>query len=78
MKEKEWFQVAWGMALVGMGVAVFFRISHVMGKVSRIAYFAGVPFLIRLSFYLMAILLIGGGIKKVYGASRSWRSEKPR
>jgi len=59
-----------------MGTAVFFRIPHVMEKVVRIDYFASVLFFIRFGFYLMSVLLIGGGIKKLYGITKSRKPGK--
>jgi len=60
------FQMIWGTALFMMGVGLFFRIPHVMEQVVTIEYFAPAAVLIRICFYLMGLLLIGGGIKKLY------------
>ena len=60
------FQTIWGTALLMMGVLLFFRIPHVMEQVVTIEYFAPAAVLIRICFYLMGILLIGGGIKKLH------------
>lgn len=49
-----------------MGVAFFFRISIIMEQVKEIEYLASVHVFIRIAFYLMTILLLGGGIKKIY------------
>ncbi|MFO7838543.1 MAG: hypothetical protein R6X08_03445 [Desulfosalsimonadaceae bacterium] len=61
------FHTVWGIALVLMGTGFFFRIPHVMEQVATIAYFAPVAVFIRICFYLIGVVLIGGGIKKLYG-----------
>jgi hypothetical protein len=68
MKEyRDIFQTVWGIALLLMGIGVFFRVPHVMEQVADIEYFVSVMVFIRICFYIMGILLIGGGIKKLYG-----------
>jgi hypothetical protein len=59
-------QLIWGVALVLAGIGVFFRIPQVMPKIANIEQFSNVMFFIRFCFYLMATLLIGGGVKKIY------------
>lgn len=60
-------QLIWAVALIAMGVAFFFRIAVVMDKVAGIETLAAAALLIRLSLYLVSIILIGGGVKKIYG-----------
>lgn len=60
-------QLIWAIALIGMGVAFFFRISVVMRSVADIETLAAAALLIRFSLYLVSIILIGGGAKKIYG-----------
>ena len=63
-------QLIWGIALVLMGIALFIRIPQVMPKIAQIESFAYfIPF-IRFCFYFMGLILIGGGVKKVYGHFR--------
>jgi hypothetical protein len=69
-KEKILYQIVWGVLLVVMGIAVFFRIPQVMPRIEQIEYFSSVIWFIRFSFYLMGILLIGGGIKKIVACYR--------
>jgi hypothetical protein len=45
-----------------------------MPKIAQIDTFAGATGIIRICFYLMGIILIGGGIQKVY---RYFKSSKP-
>ena len=62
-KQKTIIQLVWGIALVLMGIALFFRIPQVMPQIEPIGFS---PFLVCLCFYLIALLLIGGGAKKIY------------
>ncbi len=48
------------------GIGVFFRIPQVMPEIEKIGYFEPALVFIRFCFYLMGILLIGGGIRKLY------------
>ncbi|MFO8111298.1 MAG: hypothetical protein R6T92_02205 [Desulfosalsimonadaceae bacterium] len=59
------FQLLWGCALLLMGIAFFFRIPEVMRSLSDQEHFFGAWY-VRLSLYLVSILLIGGGGKKIY------------
>jgi cobalamin biosynthesis protein CobD/CbiB len=65
-KAKTTVQLIWGVALVLAGIGVFFRIPQVMPQIAKIQHFSGVMFYIRFCFYLMGVLLIGGGAKKIY------------
>jgi hypothetical protein len=58
-------QLIWGVALVLAGLGVFYRIPQVLPQIATIDYFAGALWIIRLCFYLMGIILIGGGVKKI-------------
>lgn len=66
LKTRNVVQLVWGIALVLAGIGVFFRIPYVMPKVEKIEQFAGGIFFIRVSFYLLGILLISGGAKKIF------------
>jgi hypothetical protein len=59
------FQLIWGCALFFMGVAFFFRIPEVIRKYSEYEHFFGTWY-VMLSLYLVSIMLIGGGGKKIY------------
>jgi len=63
-KNKNYFQLVWGVLLVLAGVGVFFRIPQVMIK--TIEYFASIIGFIYFCFYLLGFLLILGGAKKLY------------
>ena len=66
IQNKKAFQRVWGLALVLAGVGVFFRIPQVMPKIEKIEYFSSIMLIVRISFYLLGILLISGGSKKVF------------
>ncbi len=59
-------QLVWGIALLVAGIGVFYRIPQIMPKIESIEQFSAVSFFIRFSFYLIGIILAGGGIKKIY------------
>jgi len=58
-------QIVWGAALLLAGIGVFYRIPGVMPMISE---FEKDPFktgFIKFSFYIVGVILIGGGIKKI-------------
>jgi len=65
-KGKPTLQVIYGIALTLAGIGVIYRIPQVMPRVEQIQQFSSVIGFIRFSFYLMGVLLIGGGLKKIY------------
>lgn len=58
-------QLIWGIALALVGLAVFVRIPQVMPELEKLQHLSGVIGFIRVCFYLMGIILLGGGIKKI-------------
>lgn len=58
-------QFVWGAALLLAGIGVFFRIPQVMPEIKSIPHFADVIGFIYFCFYLLGVLLVGGGIKKL-------------
>jgi uncharacterized membrane protein HdeD (DUF308 family) len=69
-------QLIWGIALALVGLAVFVRIPQVMPELEKFQYFSGVTGFIRVCFYLMGIILLGGGIKKIVNYFQSASHEK--
>jgi Ni,Fe-hydrogenase I cytochrome b subunit len=59
-------QVIYGIALTLAGIGVFYRIPQVMPRIEQMHQFSSVMGFIRFSFYLLGVLLIGGGLKKIY------------
>ncbi len=59
------FQLLYGIVLIAVGIAVFFKIPHVLPKVAELDYFSGATFIIGSSFYLLGGLLLLAGVKKI-------------
>lgn len=68
-RKKVIFQKFWGVALILAGIGVFYRIPQVMPKIEQIQQFSSISFFIRFCFYFMGVLLIGGGLKKIYDST---------
>ena len=65
-KPKSTLQLIWGILLLFAGIGVFFRIAQVMPAVKKIEHFTPYMVFIYFCFYLLGVLLIVGGGKKVY------------
>jgi hypothetical protein len=60
------FQLVWGIALLLAGLGVFYRIPQVMPKILSIEQFASAGVFIRIAFYIIGGILIGGGAQKIF------------
>jgi len=76
-KNRAIIQFVWGIILILAGIGVFYRIPQVMPQIEKIGQFSSVMFFIRFCFYLLGILLIGGGLKKVYHNYGKLEGKKP-
>ncbi len=65
-KNKNPVQLVWGIVLILAGIGVFYRLPQVWPDIKKIEYFQPVLPFIRVCFYLIGIMLIGGGSKKIY------------
>jgi Na+/proline symporter len=65
-KDESYGQLIWGGMLAAMGLALIFRIPQVMPRITQIDQFANAKPFLLICFYLMAIILIGGGCRKIY------------
>ena len=65
-KNKIITKIVWGIILTLAGIGVFFRIPQVMPKIAKIEYFSSAMYFIRFCFYLLGVLLIWGGAKRIY------------
>lgn len=65
-KNKIFIQIVWGIALVMAGIGVFYMIPQKMAQIEKIEQYSSALALIRFCFYLIGVLLIGGGSKKIY------------
>ncbi len=70
-------QLAWGIALVLAGLGVLYRIPQVMPKITRIEQFAAAAGFIYFCFYLMALILIVGGGRKIMAYFDKSDRDKP-
>jgi cobalamin biosynthesis protein CobD/CbiB len=64
--KKNTLQLIWGVLLVLAGIGVFFRIPQLMPGIKKIEQFASYIYFIYFCFYLLAILLIAGGGRKIH------------
>ena len=65
-RNKAVFHVVWGVLLLLMGALLFFQVPQVMERIGQIEHYASVKWIIRIIVYLIAVLLIGGGARKIY------------
>ncbi|MCD6585127.1 MAG: hypothetical protein J7K96_05125 [Desulfobacteraceae bacterium] len=65
MENKNKVQLIWGIVLILMGVSVFFRLPVVIEKMSDTVDLNSGLYFLHFSFYLIAVILIGGGVKKI-------------
>ena len=63
-------QLIWGSLLLLAGIGVFFRIPQVMPQIKTIEHFSSAIWFIYICFYLLGILLVIGGGKKLYNNYR--------
>lgn len=64
--QKHRAQLIWGIVLVLAGIGVFIRIPQIMPQIRQIEYFAALMPFVYFCFYLLGVLLIAGGGKKIY------------
>ncbi len=72
IQNKMAIQFIWGSALVAAGVGIFIALPRKMAQLSQMEYTDFYILFTRLCFYLIALLLIGGGGKKLYDTFRIW------
>lgn len=65
MDPKSRNQLIWGIALIAMGIGVFFRVPVVSERLANAIGTGAELYFFRFSFYLIAVILVGGGIKKI-------------
>ncbi len=66
-KEKKTIQLIWGVVLIGAGIGIFFAMPGKMAQLRQAGHTDFFILVTRLCFYLVAVLLIGGGVRKTYG-----------
>jgi Ni,Fe-hydrogenase I cytochrome b subunit len=65
-EKKNTVQLVWGIALVLMGIGVFYRIPQVMPRISGYEQSSIQMMFIRFCFYMVGAMLLGGGARKLY------------
>ena len=70
------FQIVWGILLMLAGVGVFYRIPQVIPKLAELEIFTSIIPFIKFCFYLIGIILFGGGIQKIYKNISKIKKEK--
>ena len=65
-KSKAKYQLIWGILLTLMGLSLFIQVPQVMERIAQIEYYASISWFIRIIIYLIAVMLIGGGAKKIF------------
>lgn len=72
-RQPNMLQLIWGAALTAAGVGVFFMLPQRMAQIAQARQAAPASFemlFLWFCFSLLGILLIGGGVRKVYRALR--------
>lgn len=72
------FQIIWGIILICAGIGVFYRIPQVIPKIADLKTFAAIIPFIKFCFYLIGIILFGGGVKKVYTNIEKMKEESSK
>jgi hypothetical protein len=62
---KNHFQLIWAGVLVSAGIGVFLEIPQKMSQLVQLWQSPAKIWAARICFYLLGILLIGGGIRKI-------------
>jgi len=75
-KNKIQIQLVRGGLLVLAGIGVFLRIPQVMPRIKTIESFSAAIWFIYICFYLLGILLIMGGARKIYENYRKLKSDE--
>lgn len=65
-KQKKIIQLIWATALIVAGIGVFYQIPYKMEQLEQLKHLSSEKYFIRFCFYLLGVLLIGGGIKKIH------------
>lgn len=69
---KSTLQLIWGVALLAMGAALFVRTPQIVAdRITRFEQYAQMEVYIYFCLYLISVLLIGGGAKKIYANYRT-------
>ena len=73
---KSKIQFIWGILLLLAGIGLFFRIPQLMPRIKNIAHFDWFIYFVYFCFYLIGVLLIVGGGRKIYNHLKQPNREK--
>jgi hypothetical protein len=60
-------QLMWGAALVAAGIGVFYKIPQKIPEIlAAFDQLASIKYFVYFSFYLIGVMLIGGGLAKIF------------
>jgi len=74
--KKPLLQIVWGSALLLAGIGVFYRIPQVMPMIEEFKKNSFELGFKKFCFYLLAVLLVGGGIKKILKYCKYYKEKK--
>jgi hypothetical protein len=74
-KKKAIYQIVWGVLLSLMGIAMILHIPHKMAQIVQIEHYAAIEWLIRITLYVVALMLLAGGSRKIYDSTKYLRSK---
>jgi uncharacterized membrane protein len=75
LEKKNSAQLIYGILLLLAGLGVFYMTPQKMREIEKIEHFSSyIPF-IWFCFYFMGVILVGGGIKKIYHNYRRFRNK---
>jgi hypothetical protein len=63
---KNHVQLIWAGVLMSAGIAVFLEIPRKMSQLVQLWHSSTTIWAFRICFYLIGILLVGGGIRKIF------------
>jgi uncharacterized membrane protein HdeD (DUF308 family) len=64
-QQKNHLQLIWAVVLISAGIAVFLEIPGKTSQLAQLWRSSASIWAFRISFYLIGILLVGGGIRKI-------------
>jgi hypothetical protein len=69
------FQLVWGILLTLMGIAFFFKIPEVINSAKTIETFAAGIGFVYFCLYMVDLILIVGGVRKIYTNLKKLREQ---
>ena len=77
LEKKNSAQITYGVLLLLAGLGVFYLTPQKMREIEQIEHFSAyIPF-IWFCFYFMGVMLVGGGIRKIYLNYRRVKNKSP-